>query len=213
MNKHCRYFVTGTDTGVGKTFVTAGIARAETAAGKRVFAYKPIETGTSQPKGEDQAALVRAAGSWQTGDLAGPYQFLLPAAPLVASEAEHRVIDLARIKHIYELGAKTADVVLVEGAGGLRVPVTKTLDMAGLAALLELPLLVVARATLGTVNHSLLTIEAAERVGLQVRALILSRRPADDLAFASCNAATIRRAWPGNVVVYDGTGSLSDLVG
>jgi dethiobiotin synthetase len=208
-----RYFVTGTDTGVGKTFVTAALARRARALGGKALAFKPIETGCHGPSiGEDQAALVDAAGGWQEGEARGIYQFAQPAAPLVAARAEGRTIDLEHIRSVLAAIEGSANMALVEGAGGLRVPITESADMATLARLLDLPLLIVARAGLGTINHSLLTIEAAEHEGLKVRALVLSRRPEDDAAFAESNAAEIRRRWPKHVLVFDGEPSQLDVL-
>src|SRR5689334_14432057 len=93
------YFVTGTDTGVGKTFVSCALARRarELEPAARVFAFKPIETGCTSAFGEDQEALAVAAGNWQQGALRGVYQFVMPAAPLVAAEAGGRAIDLRTV--------------------------------------------------------------------------------------------------------------------
>lgn len=232
-----RYFVTGTDTGVGKTFVTCALARRARSLGAIVFAFKPIETGVKPSDvavakgaiakgavakaavaegnhlGEDQRALVAAAGSWQQGDARGIYQFALPAAPLVAARAEHAEIDPDRIKRTF-LAHADAGLVLVEGAGGLRVPITHDVDMAGLARILDLPLIVVARATLGTINHTLLTVEAAERDGLKVAAIVLSRRPEEDLEFAQSNFHEIRQKTTSPTILFDGdSNQLAGLLG
>ena len=206
-----RYFITGTDTGVGKTFVTCTFAHRAREIGRRVMAFKPIETGVNGTLGEDQHALVEAAGGWQHSAARGLYQFAQPAAPLVAARAESRTIDVDAIKRVVS-SAAGLDLLLVEGAGGLRVPVTETVDMAGLARALDLPLIVVARAGLGTINHSLLTIEAAEREGLRVAALVLSLRPDEDRDFAASNAFEIRRRWPSTVLVFDGSGPSLDML-
>lgn len=200
-----RYFVTGTDTNVGKTFVTAALARRVHGEGHRAFAFKPIETGTNGPLGDDQAELVKAAGGWQTDELAGLYRFRMPAAPSVAAAAEGASIDIDRIARVFEQGARDAALALIEGAGGLRVPVTNEVDMARLAAMLRLPLIIVARAGLGTINHSLLTLEAAEHSKVAIAALVLSQRPEDDLDFVLSNATEIKRRWSGRVIVFDGT--------
>ena len=193
-----RYFVTGTDTGVGKTFVTCTLARRARALGQSVFAFKPIETGVVGELGEDQHALVDAAGGWQTGTLRGLVQLPLPAAPFVAARAIGRTIELEPIVAL--IGSRKEDVILVEGAGGWRVPITDTVDMAGLAKQLGFPVVVVARAGLGTINHSLLTVEAVERDGLMVAALVLSERPEDDRAMTDSNLVEIRRCWAGQVM-------------
>jgi len=195
-------FVTGTDTGVGKTFVTTALVGRLRDRGARVFAYKPIETGCKEILGDDQRTLAAAAGGWQTGELAGAYSLRLAAAPLVAAASEREEINLDRVVAVARRGALQADFSLVEGAGGWRVPITKSQDMSALARALALPVVVVGRAGLGTINHSLLTIEAIERDGLRVAAVVLSRQIVEDEGFARSNADQIRSAWPGTVVVY-----------
>jgi dethiobiotin synthetase len=199
------FFVTGTDTGVGKTFVTCAIARRFTAQKKKVFAFKPIETGCSMVDGRlvgsDQELLAHAAGNWQRGSHRGVYRFALAAAPLVAATAEGIPIDLAWIDSVFKQGISEADLVLVEGAGGWRVPITESFDMGELAKRLGLPVLVVARAGLGTINHTLLTVEAIEKDGLKVAAVLLNTLPDDDAAMATSNAEQIRGRWPGTVLI------------
>lgn len=210
------FFVTGTDTGVGKTFVTCALARRATSLGQRVFAFKPIETGCElvdgRLVGSDQELVSRAAGDWQQGPLRGVYRFVLPAAPLVAAEAERTTIDLGRVVATFQDGAAESDLVLVEGAGGWRVPITPSVDMGGLALLLGLPVIVVARAGLGTINHTLLTVEAAERQGCDVACVVLSARPDDDLEFAASNCTEIRRRSSAAVFVLEHTNSGIDAL-
>lgn len=193
------YFVTGTDTGVGKTFVTAALAKRGRELGKRVFAWKPIETGcgsvNGQLVGEDQEAI---SSDWQQGELRGLYRFRRPVAPLMAARAEGR-IEPERIVETFRLGAN-ADLVLVEGAGGWRVPITDDLDMGGLAKRLGLPVIVVARGALGTINHTLLTVEAVGRDGQEIAAVVISCRPGEDPSFVEENANEIRRRFSGPVL-------------
>ena len=209
-----RFFVTGTDTGVGKTFVTAAIARRARELGKRVFAFKPIETGCEQASGlvgGDQEILCAAAGEWQEGTLRGVYQLARPLAPLLAAQADSVEIDLARIEAVVRKGSDNVNLVLVEGAGGWRVPITRDEDMSVLARRLEAPLIVVARAGLGTINHTLLTVEAIERDGCTIAAVVLSMRPEDDLELALSNHEQIRRLSSLPVVVFAGDASTLDL--
>lgn len=200
-----RFFVTGTDTGVGKTFVTCTLARRARAKGRRVFAFKPIETGCplvgGERLGEDQAALVEAAGSWQTDELVGVYRFERPVAPSVAAAAENQTIELAPIARALERGSVEADLVLVEGAGGWRVPITDDLEMRDLAKLVGGPVIVVGRAGLGTINHCLLTVEAIERDGLEVGLVVLSDRPGDNEELTFSNVGELRKRWSGRVEV------------
>lgn len=200
-------FVTGTDTNVGKTYVACALALRARARGHKVFAFKPVETGCTETPGgylgADQELLAAAAGDWQTGPLRGLYRFPLPAAPLVAAQQAGSAIDLDLVERTAREGAarNAATWLLVEGAGGWRVPITPDADMASLARRLQLPVLIVARAGLGTINHSLLTLEAVERDGLPVAALVLSHRETDDPAAAESNRAQIQRRWPGKIVI------------
>jgi dethiobiotin synthetase len=200
-------FVTGTDTNVGKTHVACALARRARARGHKVFAFKPIETGCAPTDagylGVDQELLAAAAGDWQTGPLRGLYRFPLPAAPLVAAEHARAAIDLDLVEQTARDGTaqNRASWTVVEGAGGWRVPITPDADMAALARRLQLPVLVVARASLGTINHSLLTLEAVERDGLPLAGLVLSRRETDDRTAAESNRAQIQRRWAGKILI------------
>lgn len=204
------YFVTGTDTNVGKTYVGCALARRAVARGHKVFAFKPIETGCTplvdgSLRGEDQELLAVAAGDWQAGPFRGVYRFPLPAAPLVAAVDARSSIDIDRIARVFREGLSTsqASFALVEGAGGWRVPITPDVDMSILARRLSLPVVIVARASLGTINHSLLTLEAVERDGLRVAALVLSHRDTDDPVATRSNRAEIHRRWPGRIILLE----------
>lgn len=167
-------FVTGTDTGVGKTLVACAIARALRHRGTDVGVMKPVETGVAGTGPSDALALQRAAGSSDPIELICAQQFALPAAPAAAARAAERSVDLAAIRAAYEEIRRRHDLVIVEGAGGLLVPLSDALDMAGLARELELPLLVVARASLGTINHTLLTLEVARQRALELAGVVIS---------------------------------------
>jgi len=171
-------FVTGTDTGCGKTAVGCALARSLRAAGKRVRVLKPIETGCADGVPADALALAAAAGDGAPLERLCPYRFALPVAPEVAARAEGVAIDPARIEAAFSRAREDADLVIVEGAGGLLVPITPALDMAGLARQLGLPLVVAARAALGTINHTLLTLEAARARGLRVLGVVVSHTTA-----------------------------------
>jgi dethiobiotin synthetase len=167
-------FVTGTDTGVGKTLVATLLIRALRARGVDVGVQKPIETGVGGDGPCDALALRDAAGSDDSLDDLCPQRFALPAAPTVAAAAENRSVDLGRIGEAYARIAARHDFVVVEGAGGLLVPAGAGSTMADLAQRLALPLVIVARAALGTINHTALTIEAAEARGLSVLGVVIS---------------------------------------
>jgi len=202
------YFVTGTDTSVGKTYVTCALARRGRVHGQKVFAFKPIESGCERRHdgtyvGSDQELLVEAAGAWQRGQLRGLYQLPVPAAPLVAAEAAGTVIDLDLVVDVAfrTIEREQPGLALVEGAGGWRVPITPDADTSTLARALRLPLVVVARAGLGTINHTLLTVEAIERDGLPVAAVVFSKRDEDEPRAALRNRDEVLRRWPGTVLI------------
>jgi dethiobiotin synthetase len=181
-------FVTGTDTGVGKTWVACRLAEALHKRGLRVGVLKPAESGN----GGDALKLKRAAGCPLPLDLVRPYQFRQPLAPAVAARLEGRRIKLVKIQAAFKQIRRHSDVVLVEGAGGLLVPYAPGLDGAALAKALGLPLLIVARARLGTLNHSLLTLEAASRRRLKILGVLLNgKAPTRDVS-ASSNARVLR---------------------
>jgi dethiobiotin synthetase len=171
-------FITGTDTGCGKTTVGCALARSVRATGRRVRVLKPIETGCA-PLPADALALAEAAGDDAPLARLCPYRLGLPAAPEAAARAENVKLELETIARALHAARADADLVIVEGAGGLLVPIAPGLDMAGLASALDLPVLVAARAALGTINHSLLTLEAARARGLRVVGLAVSHTTAD----------------------------------
>ena len=158
-------FVTGTDTGVGKTVVTAGLARALRAQERTVAVFKPVQSGALAEDPDGDTALLEAENV---------YAFDAPLAPLVAARRAGVTIELEPILRRAERLGTANDVVVVEGAGGLLVPLAENLLVADLARALGLPLVIVARAGLGTVNHVLLTIEAARARGLVVAAVVLN---------------------------------------
>lgn len=175
-------FVTGTDTGVGKTMVTAALARALRSVGINVGVMKPVTSGCRESDGElisdDAELLAWAAGVECDGDVA-PYCLREPIAPADAVKRDGVRIDFGKIAESYDRLAKRHDFVLVEGAGGLMVPLCGGLLIADLVRHLELPLLVVARPNLGTINHSVLTCFAATQMEIAVRGVIVNRYPAE----------------------------------
>jgi len=195
-----RLFITGTDTGVGKTTVACALAAAFVRRGMRVATLKPVETGCPDgPDGlepADALRLARAAGEAlppaRTLAAICPNRFALPVSPEAAARAAGSAVDLAAIDHALAARAG-ADLLLVEGAGGLLVPLGEGLVTADLIARLSLPVLVVARAALGTVNHSLLTVEAIRRRGLVLAGVILSQASPERGPDEASNAAAIAR--------------------
>jgi dethiobiotin synthetase len=193
-------FIIGTDTGVGKTYVGAMIARSLVATGHRVGVYKPVETGCLREAGElvasDARTLWQAAGSPGELERVCPQKFAAPLAPHLAAEAEGRAIDRALLTRGLNYWAERSDVVLIEGAGGLLSPIDADNYVADLVAEFDFPLLLVTRNTLGAINQTLQTLVAAGafRQGLPTAGVVLSTIDSrtDDLSRAS-NAVEIRR--------------------
>lgn len=192
-------FITGTDTGVGKTFVAAGIARRLVRRNVNVGLYKPAVSG----------ADVNAAGQfvwqdveqlWSALDGAFPKEricpqcFQAPLAPPVAAAAENRAVDAALLRTAVEWWRDRSELLIVEGAGGLLAPISDSDTVADVAADLGFPLIVVARLGLGTINHTLMTLEVARQRGLRVAGIVLNEpnMNLDDIS-RSTNAAELSR--------------------
>ena len=172
-------FVTGTDTGVGKTVVTAAIAWNLTQAGKRVALMKPVQTGTIVSGPTDIEFVQKVLGADYSLDVSCPYMFSDPVAPLVASMLVGERIDIKKIKDSYSRLSSDNDFVIVEGAGGLLVPILEDYFMSDLALDLDLPVLIVTRPNLGTLNHTFLTLESAKKRGLDLAGIVISNFPWD----------------------------------
>ncbi|MDI6800503.1 MAG: dethiobiotin synthase [Thermodesulfovibrionales bacterium] len=220
-------FITGTDTGVGKTIVSAAIIRALINKGVKTGAIKPVETGCIKTEVRSQKSEVRNAKLIPSDgiflkdmaemddsiDLITPVCFEHPLAPMVASDIEFRVKSyefgvkgLKKIFNAYETLMKKYDFMVVEGVGGLLVPITKLLTpnselktyfIADLIKDLKLPVIVVARAALGTINHTLLTVNYALKEGLDVLGVIINYHnpPTGDIA-EKTNSAVLKELCP-----------------
>ena len=167
--------ITGTDTGVGKTWVGRALGHALAAAGRRVVAIKPVETGCSDATAllEDGALLAVATG--QAEPRTALYRFPEPLAPALAADAAGEAIDLDAMLLRLEALSAGAEVVLVEGVGGLLAPMTWEWTVVDLARALGASALVVAEDRFGTINHTLLTLGALELAGLEVTGVVLNR--------------------------------------
>jgi dethiobiotin synthetase len=170
-------FLPGTDPGVGKTLVTATLGVGLKRLGRTVGVMKPIETGISPSRlsSSDAARLRAVLESEETLGAICPYQFETPVAPLPAAHLERRSIDLGVVRQVYRLLASRYDYIVVEGIGGVRVPITPKADLMDLIVTLKLPVVVVGRAGLGGINQALLTIDALRRRRISVVALVLNR--------------------------------------
>jgi dethiobiotin synthetase len=187
------FFVTGTGTEVGKTVCAAAIARSLAAGGSRVAVFKPAVTGLAEGGEPDHALLRRAAGSPQTDDEIAPYRFDPPTSPHLGAELAGARIEPRRLLGAARRAAERADWVVVEGVGGLLVPLTLGYLVRDFARDLALPVVIAAAPGLGTINHTLLTIEAAGAVGLEVRLVVLTPWPGDPSVVESSNRAAIER--------------------
>ena len=208
-----RYFVIGTDTGVGKTVVACLLASWAARRGIDVGVMKPIATGgrrmsshgTVRWVSTDARHLVRAAGSRDPWPLVNPVCFSEPLAPWTAALRARKTIRLARPLQAFRALARRHELVIVEGVGGLLVPLTARATVADFARACQLPLLIVARPDLGTLNHTLLTYQCARARGLRVAGIILNHaRPASQARMARVayrtNADRLRRLF--TVPVY-----------
>ena len=181
-------FITATDTGVGKTVIAAALATVLRERGVNVGVMKPVATGCVRRReglvSLDAEFLAEAADAPEPLEEISPVCLAEPLAPTVAAARAGIVIDLDAVWNAWRRLSRTHDVMLVEGIGGLLCPVTPTTVVADLVKCFGLPLLVVARSTLGTINHTVLTVEAARVRGLEVAGIVINRYHADttDLA-------------------------------
>jgi dethiobiotin synthetase len=225
-------FVTGTDTGVGKTVVAAAICAALAARGERVAAFKPVVTGTDDEPGDwppDHELLAAAANAGQTAADVAPHTFGPPLSPHYAAELASTPVDPAQLRAAAATAAALAGAdapstaarsaaagggprsdsqadgtssgrrvpppaaLICEGVGGLLVPLTPDYSVRDLAADLALPLLIVARTGLGTINHTLLAVEAARTAGLHVAGIVMTPWPEHPEPIERSNRATVER--------------------
>jgi dethiobiotin synthetase len=183
-------FVTGTDTGVGKTVLAAALAAALHADGVDVAAFKPAVTGLDEPQdGRPADHELLAAAARRPADEVTPHRFGPAVSPHLAAELARTAIDPAAL--VAAARSLRAEVVVAEGVGGLLVPLTLGYTVRDLAVDLAWPVVVAARPGLGTINHSLLTVECARAAGLDVRAVVLTPWPAQPSAMQRSNLDAI----------------------
>lgn len=194
MKKATGIFVTGTDTGVGKTVVAAGLALVLRERGMRVGVMKPVATGcTGEGKrliSEDAVFLFEAAEN-EYAPLTNPLRFRNPLAPNVASVIEKKEVPIEKILKAYHELQHHYDFLIVEGIGGLLVPITKEYYVANLIHEFSIPVLIVARGGLGTINHTLLTVDAAIIRGLEVRGIVFNRMPRVNFSIAEITSPKV----------------------
>ena len=190
-------FVTGTGTEVGKTVVAAALARTAMRAGNRVAVFKPAVSGLNDGDGSgaepDHVLLRRAAGSGQDDDEIAPYRYGPAVSPHLAAELAGKEIEPARLLKGARAAAIDADVLVCEGVGGFLVPLTPTYLVRDFARELGLPVVVAAHAGLGTINHTLLTLEAVRGAGLEALTVVLTPWPDAPGTLERSNRETIER--------------------
>jgi dethiobiotin synthetase len=185
-------FVTGTDTGVGKSVVAAAVCAALAARGERVAAFKPAVSGLDEEPGEfghDHELLASVASAAQSPEDVAPWRFGPPVSPHHAAELAGELIEPAQLVE----RARVHELLVCEGVGGLLVPITPGYLVRDLAIDLELPVVVVARTGLGTINHTLLTVEAARAAGLSVAGVVMTPWPDEPTEMEHSNRETIER--------------------
>ncbi len=195
-------FVTATDTGVGKTVLAAAICAALAERGERVAAFKPVVTGTDEEPDEwprDHELLARVATIRQKPSDVAPLSFGPAVSPHLAAEMAGDTIEPHELAAAARAAGEGADTLVCEGVGGILVPLTPGYLVRDLAVELDLPVVIAARTGLGTINHTLLTIEAARAVGLDVAAVVMTPWPDEPDTMVRSNRATIERF--GNVEV------------
>ena len=199
------FFITGTDTGVGKTVVTAAIIKAIGLLGLRACGMKPIETGCIK-EGDvlvplDGMFLKTIARMEENVKHISPYCFESPLAPMAASEVEGVSIDFEKIKRAYTDLKKNYDAVVVEGIGGLLVPIRRDYFVLDLARDFGLPMVVVSRPGLGTLNHTLLTVHYAIKEGLDVAGIIINySQPPEGTLAENTNPEVIKQISPAPLI-------------
>ncbi len=197
-------FVTATGTDIGKTFVTAGLIRALTRAGRTVDAAKPVISGFSMETvaASDTGALLAAMGRTLSADEIGgisPWRFTAPLSPDMAAEAEGKAIDFdAVVADSRRRIAATADVLLIEGVGGIMVPLDDRRTVLDWMETLALPVLLVAGSYLGTISHTLSAVDVLTRRGLKIAALVVSETEGSTVGMEP-TIATLRRFVPADI--------------
>lgn len=190
------YFVTGTDTGIGKTTVSCALLRAFAAQGNSVVGMKPVASGCRREAGqlvsEDVEQLQATSSVSAPLELVNPYAFEPPIAPHIAAEQAGVQIDLARIDAAFKKLQTQADIVVVEGVGGFCVPLNQREDTADMAVMLGLPVILVVGIRLGCLSHALLATEAIARRGLVLAGWVANYCQSGEVSVANENISALR---------------------
>lgn len=189
------FFITGTDTGVGKTYIACKLIQQYVAQGYKVVGMKPVAAGCELVDGEwvndDVLKLEAASNVKAPRALTNPYSFKEPVAPHIAAELTGKTIEISVIKQAFNALSQMADIVIVEGAGGFLVPLNDTEKLADLAKALDIPVVLVVGIKLGCINHAILTFEAIKARHIQMHAWIPNQIEPQMLYYAN-NIACIK---------------------
>lgn len=192
-------FITATDTGVGKTMITGAIARILTDEELQVGVFKPIATGCGRGTyglvSADAEYLSMCINNVDPVTIINPVSYETPAAPIVCEHRENRPVDFEAVSSIYQSLCQRKDIVLVEGIGGVRVPISDGVDVLTLMREFSLPVVVVARPNLGTINHTLLTVDAIRAAGLFVAGIVINGFNTATAGVAEETVAEVLRKW------------------
>jgi len=206
-------FITGTDTGVGKTLIAGAIARILTDKGLKVGVFKPIATGCHRSwdglVSYDTEFLANCANSELSASTITPVGYLTHAAPIVSAAHQKRPIDFDRIAAAYKQICQNCDIVIVEGIGGVRVPLTIEFDLLDLAVEFDLPVVIVAHPNPGTINHTLMTIDCVRAAELKIAGVVINRYDATEATVAENTSPQVIAQFGGvtilSIVPFDET--------
>jgi dethiobiotin synthetase len=205
------FFITGTDTGVGKTIITAAFVKVAQHLGFTAVGMKPIETGCRKAADSRQHTaygndslipsdgqfLREISGTDESLDLITPVRFETPLAPMPASEIEGKAVNMEKITYAFRTLTQKYDVLIIEGVGGIMVPITKGYSVLDMAKVFDLPVVVIARPGLGTINHTLLTVYFALKEGLMVAGVIINyAQPPEGTIAERTNPSALEKICP-----------------
>ena len=211
--KKAGLFITGTGTGVGKTLIAGAIAKILTDKGLKVGVFKPIATGCKHSWegliSNDAWFLCYCANSDLSLSTINPVGYPTPAAPIISAACDGPVVDFDRIAAAYKQISDSSDIVIVEGIGGVRVPLTEEFDLLDLAVEFAMPLVIVARPNLGTINHTLMTIDCVRAAELKITGVVINGYKATESTIAEDTAPEVIAKCSGvdilSVVPFDET--------
>lgn len=218
-------FITGTDTGVGKTLIAGAIARILSEQGVNVGVFKPVATGCRHSReglvSSDAEFLAYCAGCEYPLSVLNPIRYATPAAPIVSADFENREVDFEHIASAYKYICDNSDLVIVEGIGGICVPISAQVEVLDLAVEFNLPVVIVSRPDLGTINHTLLTADAVRGANLNLAGVVINgyneaqAGPAETTCpqvIANCGNVNVLSVVPFDETADIETGNLGEVI-